>query len=119
MFIVLLSNIVNVSNHTKCISLSNQKCMIQLTLTNLRHNEYSQEFHFYLFVVKLDTCFGSCNSFIDLSNKVCIPNKIEENVTQINAGITINVDVSVKNVMHVKKIIFGMLIHVVVKMENN
>ena len=32
MFIVLLSSIVNVSNHTKCVSLSNQKCEIQLTL---------------------------------------------------------------------------------------
>ena len=41
-FIVLLSNIVNGSNHTKCVSLSNQKCMIQSTLINLRPNEYSQ-----------------------------------------------------------------------------
>ena len=31
---------------------------------------------------------------------------MEENVTQINGGITINFDVSVKNVMHVEKIIF-------------
>ena len=35
MFIVLLSNIVNGSNHTKCVSLSNQKCMIQPTAINL------------------------------------------------------------------------------------
>ena len=31
---------------------------------------------------------------------------MEENVTQINGGITINFDMSVKNVMCVKKIIF-------------
>ena len=31
-FMVLLSSIVNVSNHTKCVLLSNQKCMIQTTL---------------------------------------------------------------------------------------
>ena len=43
---------------------------------------------------------------------------MEENIIQINVGITINVDVSVKNVMHVKRIIFGILLHVVVKMEN-
>ena len=43
---------------------------------------------------------------------------MEENVTQINGGIRINVDVSVKNVMYVKKIIFGILLHVVVKTEN-
>ena len=35
MFIVLLSNIVNGSDHTKCVSLSNQRCMIQQTLINL------------------------------------------------------------------------------------
>ena len=44
---------------------------------------------------------------------------MEENVIQINVGITINVDVSVKNVMYAKKIIFGILLHVVVKMEKN
>ena len=43
---------------------------------------------------------------------------IEENVIQINGGITKNVDVSVKNVMYVKKIIFGILLHVALKMEN-
>ena len=45
---------------------------------------------------------------------------IEENVFQINGEITINVDVSVKNVMYVKKIIFGIriLVHVFVKREN-
>ena len=43
---------------------------------------------------------------------------MEENIIQINGGITINVSVSVKNVMHVKKIIFGTLLHVVAKMEN-
>ena len=75
-FIILLSNIVNGSNHTKWVSLSNQKCITQHANVNV--------------------------------------NLMEENVTQINGGITI----SVKNVMHVKKIIFGILLYVVVKMEN-
>ena len=43
---------------------------------------------------------------------------MEENVSQINGGIMINVDVIVKNVMYVKKIMFGVLLHVIVKMEN-
>ena len=43
---------------------------------------------------------------------------MEENVIQIDGEITINVGVSVKNVMYVKKIIFGILLHVVVKVEN-
>ena len=37
---------------------------------------------------------------------------------QINDGISINVDVNVKNVMYVKKIIFGIPLHVFVKMVN-
>ena len=43
---------------------------------------------------------------------------MEKNLIQINAGIMINIDVSVKNIMHVKKIIFGIFLHVVAKMEN-
>ena len=43
---------------------------------------------------------------------------MEENVIQINGGLKKNVDVNVKNVMYVKNIIFGILLHVVVKMEN-
>ena len=70
-FIGLLSSIVNASNHTKCIFLSNGKCMIQPTLINLHPNEYSQEFHYYSFSLKLDRCVGSCNSLYN----VCTPNK--------------------------------------------
>ena len=44
-FTVVLSSIANSSNHTKCVSLSNQECKIQPTLINLHPNEYSQEFH--------------------------------------------------------------------------
>ena len=52
MFIGLLTGLVNGSNHTK-------------------------DLHYYLFAVKLDRCIGSCNTFNDLSNKVCVPNKTE------------------------------------------
>ena len=39
-------------------------------------------------------------------------------VIQINGRRTINVDVSVKNIIRVKEIMFGILLHAVVKMEN-
>ena len=42
---------------------------------------------------------------------------MEENVIQINGGITIHVDVSVKKFMNVKKFMFGILVSVFVKME--
>ena len=54
MFVVLLTGIVNASNHTKYVSLSNP------------------------FVIKLDRGVGSCNTLNDLSNKLCVPNKKED-----------------------------------------
>ena len=92
-FLVLLSNIVNASNNTKCVSLSNQECMTQPTLINLHPNEYGQEFHYYPFAVKLDRYVGSCNTLNDLSSKVCVPNKTEVlNLSVFNmiAGINEN-----------------------------
>ena len=43
---------------------------------------------------------------------------MEQNLIQINGGILTNVDVSVKSVTHVKEIMLGILLHVIVKMEN-
>ena len=91
MFIGLLISIVNASNHTKCVSLSNQKCMIQSTLVNSFPNEYSQDFHYYLFAVKLDRCIRSCNTLNDLSNKVCVTNKTQDlNLSMLNMITGIN-----------------------------
>ena len=75
MFIRLLIGLISAFNHTKCVSLSNQKCEIQPTFTNLHPNECSQEFHCYPFTVKSDKCVGNCNTLNGLSNKVCVPNK--------------------------------------------
>ena len=66
MFIRLLTALVNGSNHTKCMSLSNQKCMTQPTLINIHPKEYSQELRYYLFVVEL-----------------CVPNKTEDLILSV------------------------------------
>ena len=58
----LLITIANASNHTKCLLFHNQKCMTQATLTNLHPHEYSQEFHYHPFAVKLDRYVGCCNT---------------------------------------------------------
>ena len=70
-FIGLSTGLVNGSNHTKRISLSNQKYMIQPTLINFHPNEYSQEFPYYPFPFKLERCVGSSNTLIDSFNKEC------------------------------------------------
>ena len=43
---------------------------------------------------------------------------MEQSESQITGGITINVDVRVRNNIYVKEIIFGILLHVIVNMEN-
>ena len=43
---------------------------------------------------------------------------MEKNVIQITGGITINVNVSVKKLMYVKKNMFWILVNVFVKIEN-
>ena len=43
---------------------------------------------------------------------------MEQNVIQTNGGITINVDVSIKIIIYVKKIMFQILLRVIVKIEN-
>ena len=49
MFIALSTNIVNASNHTRCMSLNKWKCEIQTTLINLHPNENNQELRYYPF----------------------------------------------------------------------
>ena len=144
---VLLSSIVNPSDHTKCLSLSNQKCKIQSTLINLHPNACTQKFHYYPFVVKLDICAGSCNTIIDLPQEVCVSNNTENlylcifnMITGINESKTLTKNISRKckckfdgtkcesnqlwnndkcvYIIYVKKIMFGNLLHVIVKMEN-
>ena len=129
-FMGLLISIVNVSNHTKCVLLSNQKCMSAPNLINLHHNEYNQELHYYPFAVKLDKCTGSCNVLNYLSDRVFVANKTEALNMYVfnmiwwkkcNSHQWWNNDKCLyqcKSVIHVEKIIFGILLHVILKMEN-
>ena len=102
-FIGLLVGLVNGSNHTKCILLSNQICQIQPTLINLHPTENTQEFHYYPFSVKLDRCARSCNTINDLSDKACAPNKTEalnlnvfNLITEVNESKTLTKHISCK-----------------------
>ena len=54
-FTELLTGLANGSNHTMCVSLSNQINIIQPILINLYPNEYSQEFHYHLSVFNMIT----------------------------------------------------------------
>ena len=90
-FVGLLTGIVSASKDKKCVSLSNQKCEIQPVFINLHPNQYSQEFRYYPFTVKLDKCTGSCNTLNDWSNKVYVPNKTKNlNLSMFNLITGIN-----------------------------
>ena len=91
MFTGLLTSLVNASNHTNCASLSNQKYEIQPAFINSHPNEYSQEFYYYLLIVKSDKCVGSCSTLNGLPNKVCVPNKtVDLNLSVFNMITGIN-----------------------------
>ena len=62
--------------------------MTQPTLINLHPHEYSQEFHYYPFAVKIDRCVVSCNTLNDLPNKVCVPNKTKDLILTVFNMIT-------------------------------
>ena len=93
MFMGLLNSLVNTSNYPECVSLSNKKCITQPTLIILLfyYFEYSQDLYYYPFLAKLNGCIGSCNTVIDLSNKVYVPNKTEDlNLSVFNMITGIN-----------------------------
>ena len=74
-FLELITSVVNVYYHTKCIALSIQKLMNQPTLINLHPTGCSQESLYYPFPVELDRSVGSCNTLNGLFNKVYVPNR--------------------------------------------
>ena len=53
-FIGLLASVVNVSSHTNCVSLSNQKCTTQPAIINFYPDEYSQGLCCYPLAINLD-----------------------------------------------------------------
>ena len=98
-----LSSMVDVSNHTKYISLNNQPCMVRTILTDFNPDEWNQRLHYYPFMVNLDSCNGSCNTLDVTSGRVCVPNKTEEislnvfdMITRINESKTLPKHISCK-----------------------
>ena len=98
-----LANVVNFSDHKKCISLNSQPCMTRPILIDLNPDKYSQGLHYYLFMVNLDRCNRSCNTLDDLSNRICVTNNIEDvnlsvfhMIRRINESKTLTKQISCK-----------------------
>ena len=64
-FIESLAHVAKISDQTKCLSLNDEPCMVRPILTDLN----SVEVKYYLFMISLDKCTGSCNA---LSLKICV-----------------------------------------------
>ena len=97
----LLTGLANGSNHRKCMSLNNWKCITQPSLIN--SNECSQKFHYYPLAIKLDKYVGSCDTLNDLFNKVCVPNKtVDLNLSLFNMITRINESKSIRKHMSCK-----------------
>ena len=122
---------VDIPKFITFISLKKQQCMTKAAHINLNPDKHINGLRYYLILVNLDRCNGSCNTSYnshDTSSRICVPNKTEyvnlsvfnminllvENVAQIKSRIIMNVDVSAKiqeNLMHGGKVIFGILVY--------
>ena len=74
-FIIILASIVNVSNHTKCVSLSNQPCLAR---SPIHTDEYYVGLHYFPFMVNSDGRNGNCNSLYSPFDRICVPIKTED-----------------------------------------
>ena len=70
------SSIINGSKHTKCVSLTNQKCEIQPIYILMNKDQNFTTIYIQLEAVGWKES-GSCIPFNDLPNEVCVPNKTE------------------------------------------
>ena len=72
---------------TKCVSLSNEPCMVRPTAIDLN----PIELNYYPFMISLDKCNGSCNAADNLSTKIGLPGKTKDvNVKVFNMIKRIN-----------------------------
>ena len=58
----------------KCVSMNNEQCMVRPTLIDLNLDEL----HYYLFIISMNRCDGSCNTVEDPFRKICVPNEMED-----------------------------------------
>ena len=80
----LLTSLVNASNHTKCVFVTDQKYTLQPTSINVHPNEYTKGLRYYPFEVNL-------GRVSDLSIKVCVLNKTEDlNLNMLNMIVGMN-----------------------------
>ena len=71
---IIASSSFSGSLATKCISLNDEPCLVKPNLIDLSPNEL----HYYLFMVSLDRCDGSCNTLDYPFDRLCVPNKAED-----------------------------------------
>ena len=54
--------------------MNNQPCMVKSTLIDLNHDEI----HYYLFIISMNRCNGSCNTVDDPLGGISPPDKMED-----------------------------------------
>ena len=56
---------------TTCMSLNSEQCKIRPTLIGLN----PVELNYYLFMIALDKCNGSCSTLNEISDRICVETK--------------------------------------------
>ena len=98
---IAIATLVNVSDHTKRISVKHQLYMTRPTFIDLNIVEYNQRLCYYAFSVNTDRFKVSCNNLDNLSVRICVPNKTEvvklnvfTRITKTNESKTLTNDIS-------------------------
>ena len=58
----------------KCVSVNNQQFMVWSTIIDLN----LEELYYYLFIISMNRCDGTCNTIEDPFGRICVPCKMAD-----------------------------------------
>ena len=64
---------------TKCVLLNNDPYVVSDSLVDLNPIEHN----YYLYLISLEKCRGSCNAADDFSTKICVPSKTKKMTVEV------------------------------------
>ena len=92
-FVLGLTNLSNITNALKCISMKNQECKVRSEIININSNNPI----FYPFSVKINRCNGNCNNINNPYAGICISDIVKKlNVEVFNLMSRTNETRSIK-----------------------
>ena len=78
---ISVSKLFRVSSLSKCVDLTNQKCVVRPKIIDVNSNDLV----FYPFKIAVNKCSGSCNTINNPFDKICVAKDVKDlNIRVIN-----------------------------------